>query len=100
MRNGSYLINCARGGLVDEEALAQSLQSGWLAGAALDVFEHEPPVGSPLLDAPNLILSPHIAASTLEAQTEVATEVAGQVLDFFNGDPVAHPINPAVLRTA
>jgi D-3-phosphoglycerate dehydrogenase len=98
MKEGAYLINCARGGLVDEAALAAALVSGHLAGAALDVFEQEPLTDSPLLEAPNLILTPHVAASTREAQTQVSTEIAEQVVDFFAGRPVAYPINPAVLR--
>lgn len=100
MKPGAYLINCARGGLVDEEALAEVLVAGHLAGAALDVFAQEPLTDSPLLAAPNIVLTPHIAASTREAQTQVSTDIAAQVLDFFAGRPVAFPINPAVLRKA
>ncbi len=100
MKRGAYLVNCARGGLVDEAALASALTSGHLAGAALDVFEQEPLTDSPLLDAPNLILTPHVAASTREAQAQVSTDIAVQVLDFFAGKPVAYPINPSVLRKA
>lgn len=100
MKGGAYLVNCARGGLVDEAALAGALTSGRLAGAALDVFEQEPLTDSPLLDAPNLILTPHVAASTREAQAQVSTDIAVQVLDFFAGKPVAYPINPSVLRKA
>jgi D-3-phosphoglycerate dehydrogenase len=100
MKEGAYLVNCARGGLVDEGALAQALTRGQLAGAALDVFEREPPVDSPLLSAPNVILTPHVAASTREAQAQVATDIAVQVLDFFSGKPVAYPVNPSVLRHA
>jgi D-3-phosphoglycerate dehydrogenase len=62
------------------------------------VFDREPLEHSPLLDAPNLILTPHVAASTREAQAQVSTDIAEQVLDFFAGRPVAYPINPAVLR--
>lgn len=94
MKPGGYLVNCARGGLVDEAALVKALDAGHLAGAALDVFEEEPlPAGSPLLSAPNLILTPHVAASTREAQIQVSREVAEQVLDFFEGRPVAYPVN-------
>lgn len=98
MKAGAFLVNCARGGLVDEAALAAALSTGHLAGAALDVFEQEPLHDSPLLAAPNLILTPHVAASTKEAQAQVAVDIAEQVLDFFSGRPVAFPINPAVLR--
>lgn len=100
MKEGSYLINCARGGLVDPDALAESLVSSHLAGAALDVFESEPPEGSPLLEAPNTILTPHVAASTREAQAQVSTDIAEQILDFFAGRPVSYPVNPSVLRKA
>jgi D-3-phosphoglycerate dehydrogenase len=98
MKPGAYLVNCARGGLVDEGALARSLAEGRLGGAALDVFAQEPLQDSPLLAAPNLILTPHVAASTREAQAQVATDIAEQVVDFFSGRPVAYPINPSVLR--
>lgn len=98
MKDGAILINCARGGLVDEGALAEALASGKLAGAALDVFEEEPLRESPLLTAPNLVLTPHVAASTLEAQAQVSTEIAEQVVDFFAGRPVSYPINPSVLE--
>jgi D-3-phosphoglycerate dehydrogenase len=97
MKHGAYLINCARGGLVDEEALTTALRIGHLAGAALDVFEQEPLRDSPLLTAPNLILTPHVAASTREAQEQVSTDVAEAVLDFFAGKPPAFPVNPGVL---
>lgn len=98
MKGNAFLINCARGGLVNEEALARTLGEGQLAGAALDVFENEPLTDSPLLQAPNLILTPHVAASTKEAQAQVSTDIAEGVLDFFAGKPPAYPVNPAVLR--
>lgn len=98
MRRGSFLINCARGGLVDEAALADALAAGHLGGAALDVFEREPLHDSPLLESPNVILTPHVAASTREAQAQVSIDIARQVLDYFADRPVAHPVNPSVLR--
>jgi D-3-phosphoglycerate dehydrogenase len=76
-KRGVRIINCARGGLIDEAALAQALQDGHVAGAALDVFEIEPlPVDSPLRSAPNLVLTPHLGASTVEAQESVGIEIA------------------------
>jgi D-3-phosphoglycerate dehydrogenase len=83
MKKGSYLINCARGGLVDESALAEVLQHGPLAGAALDVFAKEPPGGSPLLALPNFVATPHLGASSEEAQLNVAKEAARLLIDFL-----------------
>src|SRR3984893_2979866 len=79
-KRGVRIINCARGGLIDEAALVQSLQDGHVAGAALDVFEIEPlPVDSPLRSAPNLVLTPHLGASTVEAQESVGIEIAQSI---------------------
>src|SRR5436309_7936380 len=79
-KRGVRIINCARGGLIDEAALAQALQEGHVAGAALDVFEIEPlPVDSPLRSAPNLVLTPHLGASTAEAQESVGIEIAQSI---------------------
>jgi len=79
-KRGVRIINCARGGLIDEAALAQALQDGHVAGAALDVFEIEPlPVDSPLRSAPNLVLTPHLGASTVEAQESVGIEIAQSI---------------------
>lgn len=80
MRPGAFLINVSRGGVVDEEALAQALARGAIGGAGLDVFESEPLAGdSPLLLAPNLVLTPHLGASTAEAQIQVAVEVVDNI---------------------
>jgi D-3-phosphoglycerate dehydrogenase len=77
MKKGAFVINVSRGGVVDEDALALALTDGRIAGAGLDVYEHEPiPPDSPLLQAPNLVLTPHLGASTKEAQIQVALEVA------------------------
>ncbi len=82
MRKHAILVNTARGALLDENALAAALRQGRLAAAALDVFQHEPlPAGSPLLDCPNLILSPHIAGASAEAKDRTALEVARKVVE-------------------
>jgi (S)-sulfolactate dehydrogenase len=84
MRAEAVLVNTARGGIVDETALAEALRSGKLAGAALDVYAQEPlSEGSPLAAAPNLILTPHIGGLTREANTRVSTMIAARVADFL-----------------
>jgi D-3-phosphoglycerate dehydrogenase len=97
MRPGAILLNVARGGILDEAAVAEGLRSGKLAGAGIDVFESEPPTGSPLLDAPNTLLTPHLGASTEEAQVLVAEEVADQVLDVLAGRPARYAVNAPLL---
>jgi D-3-phosphoglycerate dehydrogenase len=84
MKKGARVINCARGGIIDETALAEALTSGHLAGAGIDVFEEEPPPKDhPLLALPNLICTPHLGASTSEAQRSVALEAAQLMVDFL-----------------
>ena len=97
MRPGAILLNVARGGVVDEAAVADALRSGRLGAAAIDVFEAEPPTGSPLLDAPNTLLTPHLGASTAEAQVAVAEEVAAQILDVLDGRPARYAVNAPLL---
>jgi D-3-phosphoglycerate dehydrogenase len=94
---GAYLINCSRGSVVSGDALLQALDSGKLAGAGLDVFEREPPVGSPLLQHPKVVATPHIAGMTDEAQRNVALAVARQVLDVLQGRQPAFPVNAPAL---
>jgi len=84
MKDGSYLINTARGGIINEEALAEALKSGKLAGAALDVFVEEPPKDTVLTGIPNLICTPHLGASTVEAQRANSTIVAEKLINFFS----------------
>lgn len=89
MKKGARLINCARGPLVDEAALVAALDSGHLSGAALDVYAQEPPTGSPLLNKTNVVFTPHLGASTREAQVAVGTQIARQVAQFLEtGEPV------------
>ena len=99
MKKGVRIINCARGGIIDEEALAQALEEGYVAGAAIDVYEDEKNIASsPLLKAPNTVLTPHLGASTIEAQINVALDVAQQVADVLSGREPSSPVNPEVLK--
>ncbi|MGA7916502.1 MAG: phosphoglycerate dehydrogenase [Candidatus Acidiferrales bacterium] len=97
MKKGARLINCARGELIDEAALAEALRSGHLAGAAVDTFAQEPPKNSPLLGLPNLIATPHIAGSTAEAQEEVGTLIAQQVRDYLAEGLIRNAVNMPAL---
>ena len=97
MKPRARLVNAARGGIVDERALFEALRSGRLACAASDVFEHEPPGESPLLTLPNFIATPHIAASTEEAQTSVAFDVAEEVCAVLAGELPRHTVNAPAL---
>lgn len=94
MKPGAFLVNTARGGIVDEVALADALRSGHLGGAALDVLESEPLVADhPLRDAPNVTITPHIAGATAEARMRSSQMAASQVIDFLEGRPVAHRVD-------
>ena len=93
MKKGVRIINCARGGLVDEDALKENLESGHVASAALDVFVNEPPKGSSLLGTKNLILTPHLGASTTEAQEKVALQIAEQISDYLKTGAILNAVN-------
>ena len=93
MKKGARLINCARGGLVDEVALRGALETGHLAGAAVDVYAEEPARENILFEAPNLIATPHLGASTLEAQEKVALQVAEQMANFLVDGAVENALN-------
>ncbi|SFS37356.1 phosphoglycerate dehydrogenase [Halostagnicola kamekurae] len=99
---GGYLINCARGGVVDEDALAAKVEDGTLEGAALDVFAEEPlSEDSPLLFVDDVIVTPHLGASTEAAQENVATQTAEQVVAAIEGEPVANALNaPSIDESA
>jgi D-3-phosphoglycerate dehydrogenase len=100
MKPGSRLVNCARGALVDESALADALNSGHLGGAAIDVYEHEPPTGSPLLTARNVVLTPHLAASTVEAQARASIDAVETLLAYLLRGEIGSAVNVAGLPTA
>ena len=92
-RPGIRIVNCARGGVVDEAALVEALNSGKVAGAAVDVFEKEPPGMTPLVEHPKVIVTPHLGASTREAQENVALAAAQQLVDYFRSGKLSFPVN-------
>lgn len=92
-KKGVRIINCARGGLVDEEALADALKSGHVAGAAFDVFQVEPATENPLFGLPNVVVTPHLGAATTEAQENVALQVAEQMSDYLLTGAVSNALN-------
>ena len=94
MKKGVIIINVARGKLIDEAALAEALQEGQVKAAALDVYTNEPPeADNPLIGLPNVLHTPHLGASTVEAQRNVATQIVGQVLDCLRGVETRNAIN-------
>ncbi|HQV68958.1 MAG TPA: phosphoglycerate dehydrogenase [Thermoflexales bacterium] len=102
LKPGARVINVARGALIDMDALYEALKEGRVAGAAIDVFEEEPPGELPILKLPNVIVTPHLGASTVEAQRDVSTQMAEQILDALHDREVRNavnfpPIDPAVL---
>jgi D-3-phosphoglycerate dehydrogenase len=95
MKPTAFIVNVARGGLIDEDALHRALTAGTIAGAGLDVFVHEPPVGSPLLALPNIVVTPHLGASTDEAQEKAGVSVARSVRLALSGELVPDAVNVA-----
>src|SRR5579862_3181609 len=93
MKPGVRIINCARGEMIDEAALAEALREGKVAAAALDTFAHEPPKGSPLIGLPNVIATPHVAGSTAEAQEEVGIQIALQVREYLQEGVIRNAVN-------
>src|SRR5918998_1826457 len=93
MKKGVRIINCARGGLVDEAALRKALDSGQVAGAAFDVFTEEPAKNNPLFNHPNVVCTPHLGAATAEAQENVALQVAEQMSDYLLRGAIANAVN-------
>lgn len=93
MKNGVMVINCARGGIVNEADLYEAIKAGKVAGAALDVFETEPPGQIPLLELDQVICTPHLGASTKEAQTNVAVQVAQQIIDYLTNGTIVNAVN-------
>lgn len=93
LKQGVRIVNCARGGLVDEEALADALKAGHVAGAAFDVFAVEPATDSPLFNLPNVVVTPHLGAATTEAQENVALQVAEQMSDYLLTGAVSNALN-------
>jgi D-3-phosphoglycerate dehydrogenase len=93
MKDGVRIINVARGGLVNEEALAQAIKNGKVAGAAIDVWTEEPPKNSPLIGLDQVVITPHLGASTREAQVRVGTDIAGQVINALKNGEVKFSVN-------
>jgi len=93
MKDGVRIINCARGGLIDEKALAEALKSGKIKGAALDVFEKEPLCESPFFEINSVIMTPHLGASTVEAQTNVSVEIVKQMIQYFKTGVIINAVN-------
>lgn len=98
VKRGVRIVNCARGGLIDEDALLEALRDKRVAGAALDVFAKEPPTGSPLLGLQNVIFTPHLGASSFQAQANVARAIASQVLDYLQIGIIRNAVNFPSIR--
>jgi glyoxylate reductase len=99
MKNGSYLVNTARGPIVDESDLVEMLRSGKLAGVALDVFESEPNISPDLLTLPNVIMTPHIASATFEARNKMGEQAVGAIIDLLSGTKPQNMVDEKVWET-
>ena len=99
MKKSAYLINTARGEVVDEKALIRHLEQGSLAGAGLDVFENEPHIPQELLEMDNVVMTPHIGTATHEVRLEMTREACQNIIDFFDGKMPASAINPQVFES-
>jgi D-3-phosphoglycerate dehydrogenase len=97
MKDGVRIVNCARGGIIDEKALYDAVLAGKVAGAALDVFEEEPPFDSPLMTLDRVVMTPHLGASTVEAQANVAVSVARQCLSVLEGGDAKYVVNAPMI---
>ena len=100
LKPGVRLVNCARGGIYDEKALIEGLKRGVIGGVALDVFEQEPCTDSPLFDMPGVLVTPHLGASTEEAQSQVAVEGVGLLVDFLSTGAIRHSVNSSPIDPA
>ena len=98
-KKGVKLVNVARGGIIDEKALLDSLNAGHCGGAALDVFEEEPPTDLKLIQHPAVICTPHLGANTREAQKRVAVELAQQIIDFKQGHSLIGVVNGSAVTS-
>ena len=99
MKKGSYVVNTARGPIIDEASLAAAVDSGHLAGAALDVMTNEPPVNSPLIGKRNVIITPHTSFYSEESLVELQTKASQEVANVLTGKPPRNPVNPDVLQS-
>jgi len=100
LKPGVRLVNCARGGIYDEKALVEGLKRGVIGGVALDVFEQEPCTDSPLFEMPGVLVTPHLGASTEEAQSQVAVEGVGLLVDFLSTGSIRHSVNSSPIDPA
>jgi len=97
MKRGAYIVNTARGPIIDEDALAEALDAGQIAGAALDVMSQEPPPASPLFGRDNVIITPHTSFYSEESLVELQVKAAQEVVAVLSGRPPRNPVNPEAL---